>query len=289
MAPDDDYPGSPTSTLGKRHQRAKVDLTEEQKRDIFLRWWARGKVVAIASDYGVTDGRVSQIGWEFVSEHREQFRIQPTDHPLPSAVESALLERHYKFQFYKAAVVWDITVVMLDDGRLNFKTRYTYEVFNPGSSPRRWPAEYNCDRSESVISKVTINGRDRTVQANNDESWTVRDRLRLLHKLGAGENAPVLFEVEERCGKADTMTYWTEDPTTDMKVTINYSGLQDLYRFDPQLLYFRPLDESEWPIKKESTKEGLIIAEFTGLLPFEGIRLEYYPQKEVKDVPKAAH
>ena len=189
---------------------------------------------------------------------------------FPVKIEQAVEQQLYDRSFFKTNVAFDVEVTQPSEDELTFETKFSYGVVNRTSDTRKWSVDYKYERGRGTIKEARIGGT--TYPPEQLEFGTARG-LSIPVNLAPEQRVDVYLHVIETRPVRGSALYTSYNPATDLRVTVRSSTPEIGFDFEP--LYFL----ESWEALKHQDNYYEILFD-KGILPYQGLRLNWKPKKE---------
>ena len=182
---------------------------------------------------------------------------------FPPALEKSVDVQITGSKFFKSNVYFEMTPVELLPGFVVIDLLMDYKVTNRTDEQRDWGMHFRLSDPEGKFLEASFNGRD--IDTGSPD-YRIGRGVRVPCTLGSKKVGRVRFKVRQKYRLKDSEMLTSYTPATDMKLVL----VESLpgFSFDVETLYYRKA-------QIERVGNRRIIALTEGILPFQGVRLNW--------------
>ncbi len=207
-----------------------------------------------------------------ITSYRKQEKVLGLTYP--ARIEAAITKQLFSLDFYKEDVLFKIRAQDTDGSWVKFTTEMSYTVVNRTQSEKQWLMEYRFNKDSGVVKEARFNDEDIEF---TDPQYDLGTGIHIPRLIQPGKSAKVYFKVEEEFRLRDSELYTSYYPASELKLVVLNESSKIKFHFE--VLHF-----SE-PLKPKGQLENQKILYLkSGLLPFQGVRMNWRSVDEQKPI-----
>jgi hypothetical protein len=207
-----------------------------------------------------------------ITSYRKQEKVLGLTYP--ARIEAAITKQLFSLDFYKEDVVFKIRAQDTNGDWVKFTTEMSYTVINRTQSEKQWQMEYKFNRDSGAVKEARFNEEDIEV---TEPQYNLGTGIHVPKLIQPGKSAKVYFKVEEEFRLRDSELYTSYYPASELKLVVLNESSKIKFHFE--VLHF-----SEPVQPKGQLKNQKILYLKSGLLPFQGVRMNWRPVDEQKRI-----
>jgi len=188
---------------------------------------------------------------------------------FPPSISSAIYERLLRTQFYKTKTRYEVIVLHSNNGCVMLETKYSYEVHNRTNEPAVWNAKIDPVDPDFTICGISMGGKP---LIKDDPRYRTGRGLEIVCQIAVGGSQSFYFHFISKYNVVDSELFTTYNPADSLE-------LKMISRNDNLILSFDVLSDQEHNVHPIESDSGRQIVLKNGVLPFQGIRMKWFPKK----------